>query len=485
MTTFECRKCKNTFDKSTREKHELICLYSMHIDNDEICDIPCEKCGKQVQFDLYAQHINMCGIDQQLVRDMMSNIDMHQNGMSFSQFYGRPPSTPINTINEESMSTDTNEYNGPVIETTHIEFNENEEEDLLDNIEQNVKNTIDDIKTLMDKMVTHGNQSQQIQDIKHAISSLNMEQSSANIDNKFQVFSFPIFPETSQTSQSSNPLYIPSIANMPSSIPITPRDFRNMYNSATYTHPALTDLIETDNEFPSVPEPINSNHYLELLTIKNSLSSEAKILIYGSNGSSGSYGSYGSNIYNRHSSYNSNFNQPIRPYINRMNNSFDTSLLPDELRGLADYVMIANQQNQNQRRFRRTIYSVDSDRGDNGESYADFIALGERIGNVEIGITDIETVAPSYILAEGEQGSCSICQEPDKDASFRKVICDHSDVIFCNDCITHWLSTNRKCPICMKNLEDIYNETIGKVSHIPLSPVNKISQTMYDYIPYL
>jgi hypothetical protein len=75
------------------------------------------------------------------------------------------------------------------------------------------------------------------------------------------------------------------------------------------------------------------------------------------------------------------------------------------------------------------------------------IELAERIGNVEIGVKNIrilgEIVNKVSLL---DTDICPICQEQMFHlGDIRRMKCSH---LFCDECITKWLSKNKKCPIC-------------------------------------
>jgi len=100
------------------------------------------------------------------------------------------------------------------------------------------------------------------------------------------------------------------------------------------------------------------------------------------------------------------------------------------------------------------------------------MSLRDTCGIVEIGVSNIDLVAPVYDITNIEDKSqliCPICREEydedtDKDKIYRKTICKHTDNIFCDDCLGQWLKTNRSCPICDNNLEDVYNDTQSDVN---------------------
>lgn len=84
--------------------------------------------------------------------------------------------------------------------------------------------------------------------------------------------------------------------------------------------------------------------------------------------------------------------------------------------------------------------------------------LAQQIGNVEIGVSDIKTV--TSIVPESErillkESVCAICQERfeqiTSDTELLKTLCNH---IYCSPCIAKWLSSSKKCPVCIIDLED-------------------------------
>ena len=78
----------------------------------------------------------------------------------------------------------------------------------------------------------------------------------------------------------------------------------------------------------------------------------------------------------------------------------------------------------------------------------------ENFGNLEdvtVGIDDIDKVAP--IIKTEEETLCPICFK--NFYIIRKTKCNHE---FCKDCIETWLNESKKCPICMRYLDEINKE---------------------------
>ena len=78
------------------------------------------------------------------------------------------------------------------------------------------------------------------------------------------------------------------------------------------------------------------------------------------------------------------------------------------------------------------------------ESYEDLINLGNSIGDVEIGVSDINKVSK----LDFKEINCSICSEDVK--IIRRTKCNHE---FCSKCLDRWLESKKTCPICMSELE--------------------------------
>ena len=82
------------------------------------------------------------------------------------------------------------------------------------------------------------------------------------------------------------------------------------------------------------------------------------------------------------------------------------------------------------------------------DEYEIYSALSESMGKVEIGVQDLNAVAPLRSPACSESNLCSICLEPPE--NMRMTLCGHS---YCSECIATWLGKNKRCPVCMTDLE--------------------------------
>jgi hypothetical protein len=85
--------------------------------------------------------------------------------------------------------------------------------------------------------------------------------------------------------------------------------------------------------------------------------------------------------------------------------------------------------------------------------------------NVPIYIEDIDTVAKikPYNEIIDKELECAICLDTIEKiyndnilSEFRLTLCNH---LFCDKCISTWLSQSKKCPTCARNLEDLANQS--------------------------
>lgn len=97
-------------------------------------------------------------------------------------------------------------------------------------------------------------------------------------------------------------------------------------------------------------------------------------------------------------------------------------------------------------------------------SYDANIRLAERMGRVEVGLTDHQLKDCSYTskdteeLVLSEEDVCPICYENlletiKKDKPACVLACGH---IYCDECIKTWLGKHKTCPVCKVDLEDAY-----------------------------
>lgn len=94
-------------------------------------------------------------------------------------------------------------------------------------------------------------------------------------------------------------------------------------------------------------------------------------------------------------------------------------------------------------------------------SYENNLRLGELLGKVERGLTEeqLEQVACTTTCKEKlnltEDETCAICQENlnTTPEPLCLLACGHK---YCDGCIRTWLEKNKKCPVCMVDLEDAF-----------------------------
>ena len=108
------------------------------------------------------------------------------------------------------------------------------------------------------------------------------------------------------------------------------------------------------------------------------------------------------------------------------------------------------------------------------DTYEYLSELCETMGNVPVGVSDIDHSAPVVICDPVACGDCPICLEKVSEAAQLRRIrdCRH---IFCGGCIERWLTEHKTCPVCKNELGDeattskppvheVTNETI--TSHV-------------------
>jgi hypothetical protein len=89
--------------------------------------------------------------------------------------------------------------------------------------------------------------------------------------------------------------------------------------------------------------------------------------------------------------------------------------------------------------------------GNVAANYDYFMNLAEQLGNVEIGIRDIEKVAQDEVEAlSNQQKICAICQD-EIASDCRKTLCNH---FYCSACLKQWLDKHKTCPVCLTDLEE-------------------------------
>lgn len=102
------------------------------------------------------------------------------------------------------------------------------------------------------------------------------------------------------------------------------------------------------------------------------------------------------------------------------------------------------------------------------------LRLGDLIGKVEVGVSNIDKVSKIIDKDTLDDGTiCSICIEDIKksDNKCRELICAHK---YCDECISKWLSTSKRCPVCNVDLDEKVMKTQIDTHSETISDLNKI-----------
>lgn len=116
--------------------------------------------------------------------------------------------------------------------------------------------------------------------------------------------------------------------------------------------------------------------------------------------------------------------------INLFNNENIQSIIGEQMEWITPFL-----ENVNLNNIQITSNSIF-----NTDNYEDLINLND----VEVGVDNIENISEM----EFNEIKCSICCQ--QSLISRKLKCSHE---FCDSCITEWLKTSKKCPICMIDLQ--------------------------------
>lgn len=78
--------------------------------------------------------------------------------------------------------------------------------------------------------------------------------------------------------------------------------------------------------------------------------------------------------------------------------------------------------------------------------------IANLLGNVEVGVENIDKISTLINNTDIDQNvDCNICLDTIKQP--RKLLCNH---VFCDGCISTWLSKHKNCPVCRIDLEDAF-----------------------------
>ena len=84
-------------------------------------------------------------------------------------------------------------------------------------------------------------------------------------------------------------------------------------------------------------------------------------------------------------------------------------------------------------------------------SYEANMALANSMGNVEVGVDDLDAVT-SKIVNTDAATFCPICQDSCGQRDVRRTLCGHD---FCEPCIAAWFERHKKCPVCMVDVTEV------------------------------
>jgi hypothetical protein len=96
--------------------------------------------------------------------------------------------------------------------------------------------------------------------------------------------------------------------------------------------------------------------------------------------------------------------------------------------------------------------------------------ISDQIGRVEIGVSDIDDVAPvasqDVKLAEA---NCPVCMSEfkellDDEINVRRTLCGHE---YCDPCAQQWFKGHKRCPVCTTDVEDMLHAEPSKYAQAP------------------
>ena len=82
--------------------------------------------------------------------------------------------------------------------------------------------------------------------------------------------------------------------------------------------------------------------------------------------------------------------------------------------------------------------------------------IAEQVGNVEIGVDNIDDVIQDTVIEETQSdvdALCVVCQEYLSKCKHivQTKVCKH---LFCKSCISEWFKKSKKCPVCLTEVEN-------------------------------
>ena len=93
-----------------------------------------------------------------------------------------------------------------------------------------------------------------------------------------------------------------------------------------------------------------------------------------------------------------------------------------------------------------------SSAADDGNNYDLNSRLGELMGSVEIGVSDIDQVT-TVAACEDDDAACAICQDSiGAGTPQRTTLCGH---VYCSSCLEQWFKSSKRCPVCMCDVDEL------------------------------
>ena len=407
----------------------------------EISFIPCELCEELISFEDYNEHIREC---QNVYRRSFRN-------RSFNTYYGymnygRTAISYQNPIPNESLSNISTLQQEP--NSLELEDHSSQQEQLQNSrllVDRN-NNHIRRLETQINRIITNYNEDERIFNAEYT-----------RLINRYR-------PNNNNTQNDDNDDDMPSLVDdnddMPSLVDDNEDDMPSLVDDNDDDMPSLVD--DNEDDMPSLVDDNES----EMIDDSNDILS---------------------NLYTRINNTIINISEPIYDIstennLNTIQRQEDTHLQQEEqpLQNLSeqpphqerhqlltsDTLPNPPQRNISNNYFEPRIYNTNNQliggrlsslyntylqnsrvlsNNNIGNSYEELTRLGERLGNVSVGIEKIENICKDYIIEEEEE--CFVCREEFvKGDKMKKLSCEH---YFCENCINHWFKDNKTCPVCM------------------------------------
>ncbi len=377
-----------------------------NIDLDDL--IPCEICNLPVEFNYYIDHLNNCFYNRSRI-----NVNNTVNQPATNNF--RQRFTDINTFLNNLLGYNTGTYSTNTQTNTQTNTRANTQTNTRANTQANTRaNT---------QANTRANTQTNTQANIQANTQANTQ---ANIQANTQENAQTNIQENAQTNTSilnsfyRNPFnYNISNANYINTIPIDNNTNTNvLYNQRTIrrtiNHPNQAPITQIQRYINGIPISNTSNNLLP-----NQL-----------------------NLPNTNQETNNSFLNYPNTNQNNLDQYFD-GIFNDILNNPIGV-------------FFTTLDILNNNNVDDLDNLEDVRVYIENINSVS------ETITYNEIIDKDKD--CAICLENftnlynnNNSIVFRKTLCNH---IYCDECLSTWLSMSKKCPLCSINLEDMANGTL-------------------------